>query len=84
MRGDLQRLTWEMSRRETRTYDRTATGFKMTSEMQKGDWVNSVLKGTGGKLCLQRPRCRADQRRNQCGDQSHAVADGFPQAEERR
>ena len=46
--GDLQRLTWEMSRRETRTYDRTATGFKMTSEMQKGDWVNSVLKGTVG------------------------------------
>ncbi|STD21392.1 peptidase M23 [Enterobacter asburiae] len=46
--GDLQRLTWEMSRRETRTYDRTANGFKMTSEMQKGDWVNSVLKGTVG------------------------------------
>lgn len=46
--GDLQRLTWKMSRRETRTYDRTATGFKMTSEMQKGDWVNSVLKGTVG------------------------------------
>ena len=46
--GDLQRLTWEMSRRETRTYDRTANGFKMTSEMQKGDWVNSVMKGTVG------------------------------------
>jgi murein DD-endopeptidase len=26
--GDLQRLTWEVSRRETRTYDRTANGFK--------------------------------------------------------
>ncbi len=46
--GDLQRLTWEMSRRETRTYDRTANGFKMTSELQKGDWVNSVMKGTVG------------------------------------
>lgn len=26
--GDLQRLTWEVSRREARTYDRTATGFQ--------------------------------------------------------
>lgn len=34
--GDLQRLTWEVSRRETRTYDRTANGFKMSSEMQQG------------------------------------------------
>lgn len=47
--GDLQRLTWEVSRRETRTYDRTATnGFKMTSVMQQGDWINSVIKGTVG------------------------------------
>ncbi|NWC63022.1 murein DD-endopeptidase MepM [Cedecea neteri] len=46
--GDLQRLTWEMSRRETRTYDRADNGFKMTSETQQGDWVNSVLKGTVG------------------------------------
>jgi len=47
--GDLQRLTWEMSRRETRTYDRTDSGaFKMSSEMQQGDWVNKVMKGTVG------------------------------------
>ena len=46
--GDLQRLTWEMSRRETRTYDRVANGFKMSSEMQQGDWVNSLFKGTVG------------------------------------
>ena len=46
--GELQRLTWELSRRETRTYDRTATGFKMSSEMQQGDWVNNVFKGTVG------------------------------------
>ncbi len=39
---------WEMSRRETRTYTRVANGFKMSSELQKGDWVNSVLKGTVG------------------------------------
>ncbi|EOG5372358.1 murein DD-endopeptidase MepM [Cronobacter turicensis] len=47
--GELQRLTWEMSRRETRTYDRTpAGGFKMSSEVQQGDWVNNVMKGTVG------------------------------------
>lgn len=47
--GDLQRLTWEMSRRETRTYDRTDGGaFKMSSEVQQGDWVNATLKGTVG------------------------------------
>lgn len=46
--GDLQSLTWEMSRRETRTYNRVANGFKMSSELQKGDWVNNVLKGTVG------------------------------------
>ncbi|SUX85289.1 peptidoglycan-binding peptidase [Citrobacter koseri] len=46
--GDLQRLTWEVSRRETRTYDRSGTGFKMSSEMQQGDWVNSLMKGAVG------------------------------------
>ncbi len=46
--GDLQRLTWEVSRRETRTYDRAENGFKMSSEMQLGDWVNSAIKGTLG------------------------------------
>ncbi|ALB70254.1 peptidase [Cronobacter muytjensii ATCC 51329] len=47
--GELQRLTWEMSRRETRTYDRTPAGsFKMSSEVQQGDWVNNVIKGTVG------------------------------------
>ncbi|HKN03077.1 MAG TPA: murein DD-endopeptidase MepM [Buttiauxella sp.] len=46
--GELQRLTWEMSRRETRTYDRTGSTFKLSSEMQKGEWVNNVLKGTVG------------------------------------
>lgn len=44
--GELQRLTWEVSRRETRTFDRTANGFKMSSETQQGDWVNNVVKGT--------------------------------------
>ncbi|MBP2167046.1 murein DD-endopeptidase [Erwinia toletana] len=43
--GQLQRLTWEMSRRETRTYDRSGNGFKASSEMQKGEWQNNVLRG---------------------------------------
>lgn len=46
--GELQRLTWEMSRRETRTYDRVDGGFKMSSEIAEGDWVNNVIKGTVG------------------------------------
>ena len=43
--GQLQRLSWEISRRETRTYDRVDGGFKMSSELQKGEWKNSVLTG---------------------------------------
>ncbi|PLR35395.1 murein DD-endopeptidase MepM [Chimaeribacter californicus] len=43
--GDLQRLTWEMSRRETRTYDRTANGFKSSVQTQQGEWQNSVIRG---------------------------------------
>jgi murein DD-endopeptidase len=46
--GELQRLTWEMSRRETRTYDRSGSTFKLSSEMQQGEWVNNILKGTVG------------------------------------
>ncbi|AHG18328.1 peptidase [Chania multitudinisentens RB-25] len=43
--GDLQRLTWEVSRRETRTYDRVGNSFKESQETQKGEWRNSVLSG---------------------------------------
>ncbi|WP_434745847.1 murein DD-endopeptidase MepM [Candidatus Pantoea rara] len=44
--GGLKTLSWEISRRETRTYERTpAGGFKMDSEMQKGEWRNSVMQG---------------------------------------
>lgn len=46
--GELQRMTWEMSRRETRTYDRVDGAFKMSSEIQQGDWVNAMMKGTVG------------------------------------
>lgn len=43
--GELQRLTWEVSRRETRTYDRVGNGFKLSRETQQGDWTNSLLRG---------------------------------------
>ncbi len=44
--GSLQSFTWEINRRETRTYQRCNKGaFTMQSEMQKGEWRNSVLKG---------------------------------------
>ncbi|XPE61886.1 hypothetical protein ACNKHT_11785 [Shigella flexneri] len=50
----------EVSRRETRTYDRTAAnGFKMTSEMQQGEWVKNLLKRyRRGELCCQRQKRR--------------------------
>ncbi|WON78376.1 murein DD-endopeptidase MepM [Serratia sp. UGAL515B_01] len=43
--GDLQQLTWEVSRRETRTYERVGNAFKETKENQKGEWRNTVLSG---------------------------------------
>ncbi len=44
--GDLQRVTWEKSRRETVTFDRSGTGFKASTEVLKGEWQDQVLKGT--------------------------------------
>jgi len=44
--GGLKTLSWEISRRETRTYERTPKGgFKMDAEMLKGEWRNSVMQG---------------------------------------
>ncbi|HEY0208650.1 murein DD-endopeptidase MepM [Acerihabitans sp.] len=43
--GELQRLTWEMSRRETRTYDRIDGGFKLSVANQVGEWQNAALTG---------------------------------------
>ena len=83
--GDLQRLTWEVSRRETRTYDRTANGFKMSSEMQQGDWVNSLLKGTvGGSFVASAKEAGLTSSEISAVIKSHAVADGFSQAEKGR
>ncbi|RRZ95862.1 murein DD-endopeptidase MepM [Erwinia sp. 198] len=44
--GQLQRLTWEASRRETRTYDRSGDTFKSSAAVQQGEWQNNVLSGT--------------------------------------
>lgn len=43
--GELQSLTWQMSRRETRIYERGDNGFKERVEMQKGEWHNRVING---------------------------------------
>lgn len=43
--GELQRLTWEMSRRETHTYDRVDGGFKESIANQAGEWKNTTLAG---------------------------------------
>ncbi|HCT3693431.1 TPA: murein DD-endopeptidase MepM [Proteus mirabilis] len=43
--GLLQELSWGVSRRETRVYTRTETGFTEAKEFQKGEWKNSVTTG---------------------------------------
>ncbi|BAE74539.1 Murein DD-endopeptidase MepM [Sodalis glossinidius str. 'morsitans'] len=43
--GDLQRLTWGVSRRETRTYDRIDGGFKESIANMTGEWRNTTLTG---------------------------------------
>ncbi|WP_291973014.1 murein DD-endopeptidase MepM [Candidatus Symbiopectobacterium sp.] len=43
--GELQSLTWQISRRETRIYERGDNGFKERVEMQKGEWHNRVING---------------------------------------
>lgn len=44
--GSLQRLTWGISQRETRVYDRTGSQFKMASALKTGEWQDSVISGT--------------------------------------
>jgi len=43
--GDLQQLRWEVSRRQTRTYDRVGNSFKESQQWQQGEWRNSVVSG---------------------------------------
>ncbi|OTA19608.1 prepillin peptidase [Xenorhabdus beddingii] len=44
--GNLKTLTWDISRRETRTYTREGDTFNEAQEFQKGEWKNSVIAGT--------------------------------------
>nr|WP_113869243.1 murein DD-endopeptidase MepM [Brenneria salicis]NMN91494.1 murein DD-endopeptidase [Brenneria salicis ATCC 15712 = DSM 30166]RBP58014.1 murein DD-endopeptidase [Brenneria salicis ATCC 15712 = DSM 30166]RLM29078.1 murein DD-endopeptidase MepM [Brenneria salicis ATCC 15712 = DSM 30166] len=44
-KGELQSLTWQMSRRETRIYVRVGADFKERIEMLKGELRNAVLNG---------------------------------------
>ncbi|WP_029686770.1 murein DD-endopeptidase MepM [Tatumella saanichensis] len=45
--GNLQSLSWSLSRRESRDYQRTDQGtFTMTPSIQKGVWQDTVLRGT--------------------------------------
>lgn len=43
--GELQSLSWEVSRRETRTYKLVDGSFKETVETQQGVWHNKLLAG---------------------------------------
>lgn len=44
--GELQQLTWEVNRRETRTYNLVNGNFKEAIESQQGEWKNKVVTGT--------------------------------------
>lgn len=44
--GSLQSLSWVVSRRETRTYQRTENGFVEAVDTLKGEWKNAVITGT--------------------------------------
>lgn len=43
--GALQTLTWQVSRRESRTYTRSGDIFREEIENVEGDWQNKVLTG---------------------------------------
>ncbi|AOV97224.1 murein DD-endopeptidase MepM [Edwardsiella hoshinae] len=44
--GTLQKLTWEVSRRETRVYQLSDGRYKESVENQQGEWKNRVITGT--------------------------------------
>ncbi|SFN72216.1 murein DD-endopeptidase MepM [Xenorhabdus japonica] len=44
--GNLRTLTWDISRREIRTYTREGNDFQKVQEFQKGEWKNKVIIGT--------------------------------------
>ncbi|WP_265498751.1 murein DD-endopeptidase MepM [Providencia rustigianii] len=46
--GELESLTWDVSRRETRVFKRigATNKFEEVKEIRTGDWVNSVMTGS--------------------------------------
>ncbi|GAB1440370.1 murein DD-endopeptidase MepM [Providencia sp.] len=46
--GELESLTWEVSRRETRVFSRVGdtNKFEEVKQIRTGEWTNSVLQGT--------------------------------------
>lgn len=46
--GELESLTWDVSRRETRIYTRVGNTntFKEVKELEKGVWTNNVVQGS--------------------------------------
>lgn len=44
--GALQKLTWDVSRRETWVYQLSDGSYKETVENQQGEWKNRVITGT--------------------------------------
>ncbi|CAG9418761.1 Murein DD-endopeptidase MepM [Providencia alcalifaciens] len=46
--GELESLTWDVSRRETRIFKRVGVTnkFEEVKEIRKGDWTNSVMTGS--------------------------------------
>lgn len=43
--GELQRLVWEKSRRETYTYERSGSIFNVSLQTLQGEWKDNVLNG---------------------------------------
>lgn len=43
--GELQQLSWQVSRKETRHYQRQNDSFLVNSEIQRGEWQNRWLSG---------------------------------------
>ncbi|CAK9884824.1 MAG: Murein DD-endopeptidase MepM [Candidatus Erwinia impunctatus] len=44
--GQLQQLTWDVSRREARVYTLQGDTYSASTEILQGEWKNTVLKGT--------------------------------------
>ncbi len=43
--GELQSLSWQMSRREIRTYQQSGNTFKSSTQILRGQWTNKLLRG---------------------------------------